>query len=156
MEEQGIKKLHHITNMSIEQLSQKERLKAGRVRETMNDIELTNQQLKNGKDNNKVQLQLVIAFSPILKSSLQRIQYCLIDRPTMPANLNKEQIRRRFVDLVSTLRDKLSLPSSYRNLYNKNGKKLSTIVQVAEGDYSFFISPMPSLDILFNTSMDNK
>lgn len=145
IEERGIKKLSALTEIPLEKLSQKERLKASRVRETMAE-----QNTQSSQPTRQPQLQLIVPFSPILKSSLQRISYCLIDRPTLPQNLNNEQIKKRFVDLVETLRRKMALPESFRNLYSKNGKKLSTIVEVIEGDYTFFLTPLPSMDLLFS------
>ena len=150
MEEKAIKKLSTLTEVPLEHLSQKERLKASRVRETMLDLKPT-----KTVRSETAKLQLIVPFSPILKSTLQRISYCLINRPKIPLNLNNEQIKKRLLDFVDSLIQKMALPDSFRNLFSKDGKKITTIVEIVEGDYTFFLTPLPSMDLLYKNTFNS-
>lgn len=147
MEEKGIKKLGELTRVPLEKLSQKERLKASRVRESIKELMPHKQEVDKFP-----QLQLIVPFSPILKSSLQRISYCLIDRPKIVSGLNRDETKQLLVEYIEKLRIKMALPISFRNLFTKNCQRVTTICDVIEGDYTFFLSPLPNLDNIFHQS----
>jgi hypothetical protein len=147
MEEKGIQKLGELTRIPLEKLSQKERLKASRVKETIKEL-----LPKNSEADKFPQLQLIVPFSPILKSSLQKISYCLIDRPKISPGLNRDETKQLLVELIEKLRVKMALPMSFRNLFTKNCQRVTSICEVIEGDYTFFLTPLPNLDTLFHQS----
>ena len=148
LEDKGLKKLSSLTKIPLEQLSQKERLKATRVRETMKETKEASE-----PQTDTLQLQLIVAFSPILKSALQKISYCLIDRPKIPYGLNREEVKHLLTELIDKLRAKMALPFSFRNLFTKDGSRVTSICDVIEGDYTFFFSPLPNMDLLCSGSV---
>lgn len=177
LEDKGLRKLVALTNIPLENLSQKERLKATRVREIFKADSLKgsivneanfkgspSKGLKTGDSSAKKisrtkssralsnveapQLQLIVVFSPIFKSPLQKITYCLIDRPKIPQGLNSRETKQRLIDLIEKLRTKMALPDSHRNLFARDCSKVNNICEVMEGAYTFFLSPMPNLDVL--------
>lgn len=90
---------------------------------------------------------LFVALEPSLFHSAPKLQYVYAQRPSVPPNLHIADLKHRFAAFLGELRTKLGLPDKYRYLFTKTGEPVERLATVIRGDYTFFISNLPSMDI---------
>jgi hypothetical protein len=188
----ALKKHAGLLNTPVEKLSQKERNKVARLNEarmlsepnlpsqdpkkpgliyhdgqpaTVNSLPKHQQRITVQKKPNprpQEDLVLVIALEPSLFHTAPKLQYVYTPRPAVPSGLHMADLKKKYQLFLTELRHKLSLTEKYRYFYTKLGIPVESIAEVIRGDYTFFISCLPTFEgsgeksLTYRTLMETK
>jgi hypothetical protein len=156
LEESALKKLLPLAEQPLERLSQRERLKVSRLRaafpeqtkinsytSSQKNVSSTTRADTASRSNQREQkLLLILALGNLFKTDVHKLRYTYYPRPILNPIEREDELKKRMNSIIVDLREKLGLAESYRNLFTKAGLRVQNIADFAQGEYTFFLSPM--------------
>jgi len=134
IEEASVFKLKELMNQPIEKLSQKERLKVTRLAQT-------HPNLIDAK-NSKKELILVVVIDSLYLTKSHKLRFVYHPKPVLQKSIHYQDSKKQLSDLVAEIRSQLGLSEQFRSLFTKSGKKLTSIIELVDGELCFVLTSM--------------
>lgn len=134
IEEASVFKLKELMNQPIERLSQKERLKVTRLAQTHPNLV--------DKSQPKKDLILVVVLDSLYLTKCHKLRYVYHPRPTLQKSIHVQDSKKLLSDVIEALRSQMGLSEQFRALFTKSGKKLSSVLELMDGELCFVLTSM--------------
>lgn len=132
MESVALQRLLPMTEQKDTKVSQRERVKAKRLRETYLDQDFNK---NKGPD-----IFLFITLKPLYYLNVEKVQHVYLPKPQIRERLSNVEIKERLQQLVREVQEEIGLSYKFRNIFKRDGSKVWDLYDMYTGDNLFFIS----------------
>ena len=132
IENKSLKKLLPIIGLPAHKMSQRERVKVTRLKEVYPEFSLPSKQDEH--------CLLFITLGPLYYLNVEKFKYTYRPKPAAKPLMKESSIKKELQELTKLLQEELGLTAKFKNIFKKDGTKVTDIYQLCEGDITFFIS----------------
>lgn len=139
IESESTKKLLPMIDKPVTNLSQKERGRVSKLKEMFPEY-------SKKKSGEEIEFLLFIHLTPLFYLSVEKLKYHYLEKPKITDKMDEVLTKRILDESIGEVKSAMQLSSKIKNVFTKEGRKITTLYELMSGEYTFFITSMPKFD----------